>query len=64
VLSFVGWLASAPVQKLFGRIADATGSYDINMAILGWAPLAGLIAFVILWPRGEGDDAPETAAPQ
>jgi ACS family hexuronate transporter-like MFS transporter len=51
VLSFVGWLASAPVQKLFGRIADATGSYDINMAILGWAPLAGLIAFVILWPR-------------
>ena len=52
VLSFVGWLASAPVQKLFGRIADATGSYDLNMAILGWAPLAGLIAFVVLWPVG------------
>lgn len=55
LLSFVGWLASAPVQKLFGRIADATGSYDINMAILGWAPLVGLIAFVLLWPR---DHAP------
>ncbi len=51
MLSFVGWLASAPVQKLFGRIVDATGSYDVNMGILGWAPLAGLIAFVILWPR-------------
>lgn len=56
LLSFVGWLASAPVQKLFGRIADATGSYDINMAILGWAPLVGLIAFVLLWPRGDQDE--------
>lgn len=56
ILSFVGWLASAPVQKLFGRIADATGSYDVNMAILGWAPLAGLIAFVLLWPRGEHEE--------
>ncbi|MGA0040014.1 MAG: MFS transporter [Pirellulales bacterium] len=54
MLSFVGWLASAPVQKLFGRIVDATGSYDVNMAILGWAPLAGLVAFVILWPRERG----------
>ena len=57
MLSFVGWLASAPVQKLFGRIVDATGSYDVNMAILGWAPLAGLIAFVLLWPREHTSDA-------
>lgn len=56
LLSFVGWLASAPVQKLFGRVADATGSYDVNMAILGWAPLVGLIAFVLLWPRSEQDE--------
>ena len=62
VLSFVGWLASAPVQTLFGRIADATGSYDLNMAILGWAPLAGLIAFVVLWPRHA--EANHAATPQ
>jgi ACS family hexuronate transporter-like MFS transporter len=62
VLSFVGWLASAPVQKLFGRIADATGSYDINMAILGWAPLAGLLAFVILWPRGAAAEPQATVS--
>lgn len=51
ILSFVGWLASAPTQTLFGKIVDSTGSYNFNLAILGWAPLAGLICFVILWPR-------------
>lgn len=51
MLSFVGWIASAPTQKLFGWVVDTTGSYDLNIAILGWAPLLGLIAFLMLWPR-------------
>ncbi len=51
LLSFTGWLASAPVQKLFGFVADRTGSYDTNLAILGWAPLVGLAVFLLLWPR-------------
>lgn len=51
VLSFIGWLASAPTQKLFGYVVDRTGSYDLNLAVLGWAPLFGLIAFLVLWPR-------------
>lgn len=53
VLSLLGWLASAPVQKLFGYVVDQTGSYNINMAILGWSPLAGLIIFLALWPKNE-----------
>ncbi len=52
MLSFIGWLASAPTQKLFGYVVDQTGSYDLNMAILGWAPLLGLLAFLVVWPRG------------
>ena len=51
LLSFIGWLASSPTQTLFGYVVDRTGSYNLNMAILGWAPLIGLIAFVLLWPH-------------
>lgn len=51
LLSFTGWMASAPMQKLFGYIVDKTGSYDLNIAILGWAPMLGLILFLLLWPR-------------
>lgn len=59
VLSCVGWLASSPVQKAFGFVADRTGSYDVSLAILGWAPLVGLAAFLVLWPRRTpGAEAP------
>lgn len=58
MLSCLGWLASSPVQKLFGAVADRTGSYDLNLAILGWAPLAGLAAFWLLWPRERNDPQP------
>lgn len=51
MLSFIGWIASAPTQKLFGYVVDQTGSYDINLAILGWAPLFGFLGFLVLWPR-------------
>jgi ACS family hexuronate transporter-like MFS transporter len=51
ILSFIGWLASAPVQTLFGYVVDKTGSYDLNMAVLGWAPFFGLVAFWLLWPK-------------
>jgi len=51
VLSCVGWLLSAPTHKLFGFIVDKTGSYDWNIAVLGWAPLVGLLVFLMLWPR-------------
>jgi MFS transporter, ACS family, hexuronate transporter len=50
LLAFIGWLVSSPMQKLFGYLVDRTGSYDLNIAILGWFPMAGLIAFLILWP--------------
>jgi nitrate/nitrite transporter NarK len=51
MLSSIGWLASAPTQKVFGYVVDQTGSYDINMAILGWAPLVGLLVFLAVWPK-------------
>lgn len=42
----VAWATSAPMQKLFGRLIDRTGSFDTGIAIVGWLPLA---AFVFLW---------------
>ncbi|MBX3422598.1 MAG: MFS transporter [Pirellulaceae bacterium] len=53
LLSFIGWMASAPTQKLFGYLVDRTGSYDLNLAILGWAPLLGLLFFWLLWPTAK-----------
>ncbi|MFN7289234.1 MAG: MFS transporter, partial [Pirellula sp.] len=51
ILSCLGWLLSSPTHKLFGLMVDRTGSYDWNIAVLGWAPLVGLLAFLLLWPR-------------
>lgn len=51
LFSFTGWMVSSPTNKLFGYVVDRTNSYDLNMAILGWAPMLGLIAFLILWPK-------------
>jgi ACS family hexuronate transporter-like MFS transporter len=51
LLSCLGWLFSAPTQKLFGWVVDQTDTYDWNIALLGWTPLLGLIAFWLLWPR-------------
>jgi ACS family hexuronate transporter-like MFS transporter len=51
ILSCLGWLLSAPTHKLFGWMVDRTGTYDWNIAVLGWAPLVGLLFFLFLWPR-------------
>ena len=48
VLSFLGWMSS-PVHKYFGRLIDETGSFDLGIALVGWAPLVGLVAFLTLW---------------
>jgi hypothetical protein len=35
---------------------DRTGSYDINFAILGWAPFFGLMLFLLIWPSRSSDE--------
>jgi MFS transporter, ACS family, hexuronate transporter len=50
MLSFVGWIASSPMQKLFGIIVDRTHSFDAGMTVVGWAPFVGLLVFLALWP--------------
>lgn len=50
MLSFIGWMASAPTQSLFGALVDKYKSYDFVLGIVGWAPLLGLILFLCIWP--------------
>jgi MFS transporter, ACS family, hexuronate transporter len=49
LLGFIGWMASSPMQTLFGMLADKTGSFDRGLAIVGCLPAIGLLALMWLW---------------
>jgi ACS family hexuronate transporter-like MFS transporter len=51
ILSTIGWLAASPVQTLYGRLIDRTGSFDLGLALAGWAPLLAWIGMLWLWRR-------------
>lgn len=57
LLSMWVWAVTSPLHKLFGWIADKTGSYDEGLVIAGLAPWLGVIAMKLLW-----DTAPRPAA--
>jgi len=41
--------AFSPVQTLFGRQIDKTGSFDLGMAIAGCLPVAAFVALWLFW---------------
>jgi ACS family hexuronate transporter-like MFS transporter len=49
LLSMWVWAVTSPLHKLFGWIADKTGSYDEGLVIAGLAPWLGVIAMKLLW---------------
>jgi MFS family permease len=49
LLGTIAWLVLAPLQPLFGRIADRTGSYDWGIALVGLVPLASCLVLWTLW---------------
>jgi len=55
ILAAGGWLISAPFQKLFGKLVDSTGSFDLGIALAGLPPLLGLVALLLLWRRTRSD---------
>jgi len=50
-LSFFAWVIPSFVQRTFGRYIDRTGSYDLGIGLVGWAPLAALVILLVLWKR-------------
>lgn len=57
VLGFSAWMVSSPLQKLFGRLVDQTESYDLGISLVGWAPMIGFLALLVLWRRSDQDHA-------
>jgi MFS family permease len=46
VAGVAAWLVPAQIQRLFGVLADRTGSFDLGLALAGFLPL---LAVVPLW---------------
>jgi ACS family hexuronate transporter-like MFS transporter len=55
VLGTVAWLGSSPLQRIAGQSVDQTGSYATVIVMAGLAPLVGLLALWLLWPRTTGE---------
>jgi ACS family hexuronate transporter-like MFS transporter len=51
ILSFATWIAIAISQWATGQWIDRTGSYTAVTLCLGLAPIAALIALLLLWDR-------------
>jgi len=43
------WLCQAQIQKLFGILADRSGSFDLGLAVAGLLPLLAVIPLWSLW---------------
>lgn len=60
IASVAAWAFAPPLQSLFGRLIDRTGSFDLGLAIAGSLPAIALIALWWLWKepqsarRGDG----------
>ena len=53
VFSFVAWISVAAVQGPIGRWIDHTGSYAAVTLFAGLAPVAALLALLILWKEAK-----------
>ena len=51
LLAALGWAVSSPFQTLFGQQVKDSGSYDLGIGLVGWAPLLGFAAMLLLWSR-------------
>jgi MFS transporter, ACS family, hexuronate transporter len=50
-LAACGWIVSSLSQILLGQRIEATNSYQIGLVLVGLAPMIGLIALLLFWPR-------------
>ena len=52
VAGVAAWVVPAQLQRLFGMLADRTGSFDLGLALAGWLPLLAVIPLWLWWqPR-------------
>ena len=41
--------AEIAAKKVFGRVVDQTGSFDLGFALVGLAPAVALVLLLLLW---------------
>jgi ACS family hexuronate transporter-like MFS transporter len=49
LLAAAGWFVVGEVQKAMGQHIQTTGSYAVGFVLAGLAPVAGLLALLLLW---------------
>jgi ACS family hexuronate transporter-like MFS transporter len=62
ILGAFGWIVSSVTQIVLGRQIEATHSYALGLQLVGLAPLLGLLALALLWPRSPRSSAPARPA--
>ena len=58
IAGVTAWFLVPPAQKLFGRVVDVTGSYDIGLAAAACLPAVAAIVLWVFW----GETADEQAS--
>jgi len=51
VAGVAAWLIPAQIQKLFGMLADRTGSFDLGLALAGFLPLIAAVPLWLFWNK-------------
>lgn len=51
VAGVAAWLIPAQIQKLFGMLADRTGSFDLGLALAGFLPLIAAVPLWLFWKK-------------
>ena len=49
VAGVAAWLVPAQIQRLFGLLADRTGSFDLGIALAGCLPLLAVVPLWLFW---------------
>jgi ACS family hexuronate transporter-like MFS transporter len=49
IASVAAWLAPAPAQRLFGFVADRTGSFDAGLVIAAFLPIVAWLTLTLGW---------------
>lgn len=56
------WVFSSPMQKIFGRMVDQSGSYDAGLVAVACLPMLAAVVLIMFWGReAEIDDVPHTS---
>jgi len=54
VLGTSAWVALSVLHPWFGRYIDATHSFDLGLAVIGWVPLVSWVVLWRFWPGSRG----------